>query len=452
MLYAHIIVLAALALLYLIINADIPGTWKFGLGVIEMFFVGNMLIKKFSLSGEYGMIMLKTKKGLKLIDELAKNDKFWQFFADSGVVMCYGLLSYFIMKKHFYLKSAIVGFLGLLIVSAFVSPLAVPFLAQNITGIVPVKTTEGASSASTALNISFYLSLGILLFGGFFLVILLGLLYYGVTVLWAVVSSLAFGSTAIAETKPGATLLLPGINLPFIEGIAALIIILLVHEGAHAILGRIAKVPVLSSGIVLFGIIPVGAFIEPDEEYLKRVEKTKQTRVLAAGSSSNLFFSIIIFVIFLGFLFATISYRESGLLVISGLEKDTVIYTINGQDATNYEDIPIAKNSNVVLETNKGQMVIKTNAEGKMGIQFYVLDKTMLLARFKMFPLNFIYIILGLAFSLNFVIGTINLLPLPFFDGYRILELNIKRKWIVSGLMYATIAGFLLNILPHFFV
>ncbi len=254
----------------------------------------------------------------------------------------------------------------------------------------------------------------------------------------------------IASSK--ATLLLPGINLPFLEGIAALVIILLVHEGAHAVLGRIAKVPVLSSGVVLFGIIPVGAFIEPDEEYLKRVEKTKQTRVLAAGSSSNLFFSIIIFAIFIGFLFATVPYRESGLLVINGLEKDTVIYKINGQDAANYGNISIGKNENVVLDTNKGQMVLKSNAEGKMGIQFYVLDNTLLLARFNSLPLNIIYMILGLAFSLNFVIGTINLLPLPFFDGYRILELNIKRKWVVSGLMYLTIAGFLLNILPHFFV
>jgi membrane-associated protease RseP (regulator of RpoE activity) len=444
------IVLAAVALLYLIINADIPGTWKFGLGVIEMFFVGNLLIKKYSLSGEHGMIMLKTKKGLKLIDNLAKNAAFWQFFADAGIVMCYGLLSYFIMRKHFYWKSALAGFVGLFLVSALVSPMAVPFLAENITGILPAKTTA-ASSGDTS---SFVLPIGLILLigGGFFLAIMLGLLYYGFTVLYAVVSTLAFGSTAMAETKPGATLLLPGVNLPFIEGIAALIIILIVHEGAHAILGRIAKVPVLSSGIVLFGIIPVGAFIEPDEEYLKRVEKTKQTRVLAAGSSSNLFFSIILFILFMAFLYATVPYRESGLLVISGLEKDTIIYSINGHDATDYQNIAIGKNENVVLDTNKGQMVIKTNAEGKMGIQFYVLDKAMLIARFKFLPLTIIYLILGLSFALNFVIGTINLLPLPFFDGYRIMELNVKSKLVVNGLMYLTIAGFLLNILPHFFV
>jgi len=41
---------------------------------------------------------------------------------------------------------------------------------------------------------------------------------------------------------------------------------------------------------------------------------------------------------------------------------------------------------------------------------------------------------------------------LPFFDGYRIMELNVKSKLVVNGLMYLTIAGFLLNILPHFFV
>ena len=59
--------------------------------------------------------------------------------------------------------------------------------------------------------------------------------------------------------------------------------------------------------------------------------------------------------------------------------------------------------------------------------------------------------VLGLTFALNFVIGTVNLLPLPFFDGYRTLEINIENKHIVKGLMAITLAAFLVNFLPWLF-
>ena len=450
MLFASFIVFAAFAVLYFIVNADIPGTWKFAIGIFEMFVVGQILIAKYSLKGEYGIIMLRTKKGLQIIRELAKSEKLWNFFADSGLVVSYGALSFFLMKKHITWKSAIVGFVVLIAISMFVVPFVLPFLAENIQGIMPAKS-EGAAISKLS---SFVLPIGLILLlgGGFFAVLLFSLLFYGVTVLYALISTFAFGTTAISQTSPGATLLLPGINLPFVEGILALVIILIVHEGAHAVLGRIAKVPILSSGIVLFGVIPVGAFVEPDEEFLKKVERTKQTRVLVAGSAANMFTSLVFFILFIGFLFVSMPYRETGLYVISGtVANGTIIHTINGMDAANFENITLGKNAEIVLGTNNGEITLKTNNEGKMGISFYVLEKSLLFAKFKDWYFGFIYMVLGLVFSLNFVIGSINLLPLPFFDGHRIMELNIKNQMIVKALMYVTIAGFVLNIVPHFF-
>jgi membrane-associated protease RseP (regulator of RpoE activity) len=200
----------------------------------------------------------------------------------------------------------------------------------------------------------------------------------------ALSSSIFGGTDAIAKTEPGGTLLLPGVTIPFFEGVLAIVIIMAVHEGAHAILARIGRIKVLSSGIVLFGIIPVGAFVEPDEKQLEKMEKTKQTRVLVAGSSSNLIVSIIAFVLFA---MLAITANKFSLMSVSYLA-------------------PIIK---------------------------------------------FLYITLGLTYTLNFVVGTINLLPLPFFDGYRIIDANLENRVIVRGLMYLTLAAFIMNFIPWLF-
>jgi len=63
-----------------------------------------------------------------------------------------------------------------------------------------------------------------------------------------------------------------------------------------------------------------------------------------------------------------------------------------------------------------------------------------------------IYLILGMSFALNFVIGTVNLLPLPLFDGYRVIDVNMKNKYFVKGLMILTLLAFLMNFVPWLFV
>jgi hypothetical protein len=377
-----LVAILALAIFYGILQLPLPGLWKFALCAAEMFAVGQLLIAKFGLDGEWGLILLRSKKGLAVIDGLARSAGFWKFFSDTGATLSYGLLSIPLMRGNVSAKSVACGMLLLLLLAVFVSPEILPFLTQVLKLSVMEKAKEqmGTSPSSMLFPVA---SIALLL-GGFFLLLLAGLLFYGLVVLSALASTIFSGTNAISSTTPGATMLLPGVNLPFFEGIAALVIIMAVHEYAHAILSRLARIPLLSTGVVLFGVIPIGAFVEPDENRLAKVEKVAQTRVLVAGSTANLMASLFFFVVFM-------------------------LYAI------------ILKNLGVVLSLSSPSLALS------------------------------VFLVLGMAFALNFIIGTVNLLPLPFFDGYRIIDVNMKNKNFVKGLMLLTLAAFLMNLMPWLF-
>ena len=375
-----LIVAIALGVFYGILQLAISGVWKFALIFIEMALVSQLLIRQYKLSSELGLVLLKSKKGIEIIEKLAQKDKVFNLFADIGSSISYGLLSFVLMRKTSSVATVVSGLLILAFLSFLVAPTAFIFLFQVLkVGAVDKSVTGISNNTETGLLIVG----GILLIGGLFLFILSGIIFYGAVIFNALVKSIFLGSDAISNTAPGGTFLLPGVNLPLFEGVIALAIVMVVHEGAHAVLARIAKVPILSSGIVLFGIIPVGAFVEPDEKKLSKVEESKQTRVLVAGATSNLFTSCAFFLMFMG-----------------------VVMVINNFGLMQSDYAPVVM---------------------------------------------FIYLTLGLTFALNFIVGAVNLLPVPLFDGYRIIDVNIKNKIIVKALMYVTLFFFILNFLPWFF-
>ena len=373
-----LLIFLSLALFYEILSLPLSGLLKFILIVAEMYTVSFVLSKKYDLSTEMGFLLLKSKKGIAIIDKLAKNAKLWNFFADVGTVISYGLLSVLLFKKQFSWKSLLAGLAILSVLSFLVAPFSLHFLSS-------VLTTSFEKKAAISFgndNLASLLFLVVMYAGGFFSLILLGIFYYGAHIAILLFNFLIFGQQTITTTQPGGTFLLPGINLPLLEGVLALAIVLIVHEGSHAVLSRIASIPLLSSGIVLFGIIPIGAFVEPDEKKLVRLEQVKQTRILVAGSTANFITSVLFFIIFV-----------CAALVMP-----------------------------------------------------------LLPAGFFYDAFKFLYVVFGLTFSLNFVVATVNLLPLPLFDGYRILELNVKNRTLVKAIMYATIGAFLLNFVPWLFI
>lgn len=380
-----LITIISILALYLIINLPLHWMWKFALGIAAMYAVGEYMIRKHKLSGEMGLVLFKSQHGLKLIDWFAKHERFWQFFAEMGMITAYGAFAFVLLPKRPSLKAVVCGFVLLTLMMSLVGPFVMPFLADTV-GInieeKPIKKTF--ASAESGFSI---LPILVVYGGGLFAVLFFSVILYGAVILVALQNAFFTGTQDMAKVTPGVAPLLPGVNLPLIEGIIALIVILVVHEGSHAILARIARVPILSSGIVLFGIIPIGAFVEPDEDKLRKTARAPQTAVLIAGPAANIVASLAFFVLFLGFIYLTHPSFEKGF--------------------------PVA-----------------TFTEGWM---------------------QFVYMVFGLCFTLNFAIGTVNLLPLPFLDGYRTLELNIKSKAVVDTLMALTAIAFLVNLLPWLF-
>ncbi|NYZ73721.1 site-2 protease family protein [Candidatus Micrarchaeota archaeon] len=445
----------ALGIFYAILQLDIPGAWKFMAVVIEMVLVSQIFIRKYKLPSELGMVLVKSKKGIEVIEGLAKKEKAFNFFADVGAGISYGLLSLVLMRKNSSAVTLLLGLVILFFLTVFVAPVSLAFV-MNVAKIGGVEKSAAVlgGSAEAALAITG----GLLLVGGLFLFILFGIVAYGGIVLSAIFKTLFMGMDTISQTSAGGTFLLPGVNLPLFEGIIALAIVLIVHEGAHAVLTRIAKVPLLSSGIVLFGIIPVGAFVEPDEKKLARVERTRQTRVLVAGPSANMVVSAAIFILFMAFFIGTAQFREEGYLVLAGMEPGTVIHAINGEpvnlttNPNNFSSFGLPKNGAVNLLTNKGEIIQNTDENGGIeGIIFTVLKKNSLFAVYNVPLLGFIYTTLGLALALNFLVGAVNILPIPLFDGYRIIDVNVKNKLLVKTISYGALFFFILNFLPLLF-
>jgi membrane-associated protease RseP (regulator of RpoE activity) len=109
----------------------------------------------------------------------------------------------------------------------------------------------------------------------------------------ALLTNPAAGAAA-RELGPGSILLLPGINpiLPVAYGWAALVIAMAIHEGAHGIVARNAGLRVKSSGLLFFLFVPIGAFVDVDEEQLKKAKPRASLRVMAAGVGANMTLAI----------------------------------------------------------------------------------------------------------------------------------------------------------------
>jgi membrane-associated protease RseP (regulator of RpoE activity) len=97
------------------------------------------------------------------------------------------------------------------------------------------------------------------------------------------------------DLGPQAYLLLPGINpyLPILYGWLAIIVAIMVHEGAHGVIARSLGFRVKSSGLLFFLVIPVGAFVDVDEEQLEKAKPKNSVRVLAAGPGANIALAIV---------------------------------------------------------------------------------------------------------------------------------------------------------------
>jgi len=159
---------------------------------------------------------------------------------------------------------------------------------------------------------------------------------------WAVLGFTPAQKAAIPG--PEIALVLPGINpilpLEYIGYIMlALVVAIITHEFSHGILTFAGKLKVKSLGI-LYLIVPIGAFVEPDEEQLKKTKTIKRMRVFAAGPLAN-FVVVVISLFVLSFVFmSAVQPAAEGIGVLEvhegtpadliGIETGSIITGLNG--------------------------------------------------------------------------------------------------------------------------
>ncbi len=99
--------------------------------------------------------------------------------------------------------------------------------------------------------------------------------------------------------KPQNILLLPGINEYVPSTFAvwfAFVLTIAVHEFGHGILCRVENIRVKGIG-ALIAVIPIGFFVEPDEEELEKAKGMPKMRMFGAGIMNNLVVGVICFVL-----------------------------------------------------------------------------------------------------------------------------------------------------------
>ena len=171
----------------------------------------------------------------------------------------------------------------------------------------------------------------------------------------------AFSILTIPGTPAGVIPIVPGVTVPW-EVVFALIIVAAVHELAHGVICAIEKLEVKSSGVLLFGILPIGAFVEPDEKKMAKLNIEKQKRILVAGSASNAVFFLLFLVLSLGAAMLvplmvdgvsvkTVDVGSTAALVFAQGEK---IISVNGQAVKVAEDLNKPKAGDLLFTTSSG--------------------------------------------------------------------------------------------------
>ncbi len=127
-------------------------------------------------------------------------------------------------------------------------------------------------------------------------------------------AALAFRVPASSAPTVQEAVGLPGIN-PFIPigyGILALVVGIVLHELAHGVVARSQGIGVKSLG-VLWCVVPVGAFVEQDEEDMTAAPRRKRDRVAAAGILANLAIAVVFFVVLAALVSTSVAPNANGV-------------------------------------------------------------------------------------------------------------------------------------------
>ncbi|MFO8110181.1 MAG: site-2 protease family protein [Thermoplasmata archaeon] len=150
-----------------------------------------------------------------------------------------------------------------------------------------------------------------------------------ISMLGLVVWSAYLASQIPAEQAPSPRLIIgiPGVNplIPVWYGILGLAAAIVVHEFSHGILARVGDIKVKTLGLI-FLVVPLGAFVEPDEEEMEKMPRLKRDRIYSVGPTTNMILALVCFLLFTSVFMGAVTSREDGVIV-SGIAADSPAHT-----------------------------------------------------------------------------------------------------------------------------
>jgi hypothetical protein len=460
---AVLLVVACVFLFLITLDSGLSAFIKFLLSASLLAACGYGVARAFGLECWYGMFLLRSQYGLSLLDRLASmHPKLWQALYELGTVIGFGSFAYFLLpKKNYTMKRIAFTFgLGAFLMTMFafvIAPLATSALFSMLSGGAEF-ANAGHSLQATSSQFAFskYFFFALLVLGGLSLMTTAGLLIYAAVVAVSILGVIMGGVLPLSSVSPGGTPIIPGINLPLIEGVAALAVVLLVHEGMHGIVARMNKFPLKSAGLVFFGFLPFGAFVDIDEKKMFKGNRQAQNAVFVAGTTANFFTSLAFVFLLLLFVFATQSLRVDGVYVDSGtLPSGALIETINGDPVYSAMGAGLSANTTYLIHTSKGDFTLQSDANGKLGVNIVSADSTGADGAFRYADgfgwMATILRFLALTFALNFVVGAINLVPIPLFDGFYLMKNGVGNDTVAKYVAAVVAVAFVINMLPWIF-
>jgi membrane-associated protease RseP (regulator of RpoE activity) len=339
-------------------------------------------------------------------------------------------------------------------------------------------------AASQGPGLITYVIYAITILAGFSGFLILSLLIGAETILWSIIQFASSPSTSAAgaiANQAGVAPIIPGIDIPLFAGVISIAVLLIIHEFSHGILAKRAKVKLKEIGLLVFGFIPIGGYVEPDEKMVEKLDRTKQTKIFSAGVAANFIATIVFFLLMLAFMMylfpamqinyhynvvvaSTVpNYPANGVLK-SGMKilewnnvsmtnlstQSSVSAALNAAKAT---DRP---NATVSIVTNTGSYKFKAipstsnSSIGLIGISIGT-EYTPVINGWYAHAAYFLFTIFALSMLLNFFVGILNLAPIPGFDGWRIYGANIKSQKFINFVGALIIILIIVNVLPWFF-
>ncbi|MFX0125733.1 MAG: site-2 protease family protein [Candidatus Hodarchaeota archaeon] len=293
-------------------------------------------------------------------------------------------------------------------------------------------------------------------------ILIVGLIFFTINIPLFFLPTDEGTSSAIAVTP-----VIPGITISFQSlpyFMVAIMIGAIVHEFAHGIAARVEEVDLKSTGIFIF-LVLFGAFVEPDEKVFNQKSRRSKVRIMAAGALANMATAgifILILILPFGFpLLITPLYQteSSGALIIdtipenpaakAGIKAGYAIIAINSSnglkiissaaDFQQYANSSVLPNQTLTFHFANGGKPITldtvpredNSSKGFIGIRTWEYFKprffgpSPLVNLIPYWTLNTIIYV----FMLNLMFAMINLLPIPFLDGDKLLTAFLGPKF-----------------------